>query len=468
MSAKKKIRPEPYLNESPSVISMMATVISPGGSIDSAVRYVAEKGPRNTARLFRDMVSDTDCRRNTDIRDSLYSLASSLPNQLAAFRRALYMTISAAENPSQEERMRILKEASDISLTGLKQTGEEYSSKLQTPCMVVFGLGIMVPMILLSIAPMLGMGDAIGMTMTIPESLLESIILILVPAAVASVIVSIRGKNPLIVQSGGYDGIWKVSPMFLAVPLYMFLTQSGLEEIRCIALSLSVPSLATFALVCPNVNREKDRTKKENAIKDALYDLGNRMVTGENFESALVGALSVRKECRKLAESLSREYEICRGDLEAAIDMCISPVSRSMAGYVKDIYRASCKDLRDAGRLATAIAHQLQDQDSVRKGIENKLRNMTDMMNGTAMVFAPLILGLSIMMIGPLSAVSGTTDIGHTFAVVSIYLVELALLISMFGSMLASRFSATEVIYRFSLTVPCAMAILSVCASISI
>ncbi len=468
MTGKKRIRSEPYLNESPSVISMMATVVSPGGSIDSAVRYVADKGPKNTAKLFRDIVSDADCRRTTDIRDSLYSLASSLPNGLAAFRRALYMTISAAENPSQEERSRIMKEASDIALAGLKQTGEEYSSKLQTPCMVVFGLGIMVPMILLSIAPMLGMGDAIGMTMTIPESLLESVILVLVPAAVACVILSIRGKNPLTDTSAGYGGLWKVCPMFLAVPLYMFLMQAGIGEVRCIALSLAVPSLITFTLVGPDVRREKDRMRKENAVKDALFDLGNRMVTGENFESALVGALSVRKECRQLADSLSREYEICRGDLESAIDACLSPVSGTMAGYVKDIYRASCRDLRDAGRLATAIAHQLQDQDAVRKGIGNKLRNMTDMMNGTAMVFAPLILGLSIMMIGPLSAVSGSSDITHTFTVVSVYLVELALLISMFGSMLASRFSATDVIYRFSLTVPCAMAILSVCSSITI
>ena len=190
---KRKFRPELYLNESPSVISMMSAVVSPGGSIDSAVRYVASKGPKNTAKLFRDLVSDTDCRRTTDIRDSLYDTASSLPNQLASFRRALYMVISASENPSQEERARILKEATEISLQGLKQTGEEYSSKLQSPCMVVFGLGIMVPKILLSIAPMQGMGDAIGMRMTIPESILEMVILVLVPASVASVIVSIRG-----------------------------------------------------------------------------------------------------------------------------------------------------------------------------------------------------------------------------------------------------------------------------------
>ena len=465
---KKTLRPELYLNESPSVISMMCAVISPGGSIDSAVRYVADKGPKNTRKLFRDMVSDCDCRRTTDLRDSLYSFASSLPNSLGAFRRALYMTISASETSSREDRTRILKDATAISLEGLKQTGEEYSSKLQSPCMVVFGLGIMVPMILLSIVPMLGMGDAIGMRMSIPESLVETIILVLVPAAVAGVILSIRGKNPLMEPGFRSAGLWKIAPMFLAVPMYMLFSMYGLSETRCLSVSLTVPSLLTFALISPDISREKNRMKKANGIKGALFDLGNRMVTGENFESALVGALSVRKECAQIAEAFARECMICRGDLDDAIDVCIGPVSKTMAGFLKDIYHASCKDLRDGGRLATAIANQLQDQDSVRKGIENKLRSMTDMMNGTAMVFAPLILGLSIMMMGPLSAVSGTADMTHAFTVVSVYLVELALLIAMFGSMLSDRFCAANVIYRFSMTVPAAMTILTVCSSIAL
>ena len=464
----KGLRPELYLKESPSVISMMSTVISPGGSIDSAMRYVADKGPKNTAKLFRDIVSDTDSRKVSDIRDCLYNLASSMPKGLASLRRALYIVISASETSDQAERSRMLKEATDISLSGLRETGEEYSSKLQTPCMVVFGLGIMVPMILLSIAPMLGMGDVIGMKMTIPESLLEEIILVIVPAAVAAVIVSLRGKNPLREDSISFDGIWKAAPMLLAAPVYSILSGYGFDDMQALALAIGIPALFTYLLIQPDVKKENTRAKVELVLKDALFDLGNRMVTGENFESALVGALSVRKECKNIAESLTREYVICRGDLESAIDRCISSVSVMMAGFVKDIYRASCKDVRDAGRLAIAIAHQLKDQDSVRKNLDNKLRSMTDMMNGTAAVFAPMILGLSIMMMGPLASVSGSVDSVHSFTIVCVYLAELAVLMSTFSSMLSGKLSAQNVIYRISMTLPIAMAILVACASIAI
>ena len=90
------------------------------------------------------------------------------------------------------------------------------------------------------------------------------------------------------------------------------------------------------------------------------------------------------------------------------------------------------------------------------------------MMSGTAAVFAPLILGLSIMMMGPLAAVSGSADTTHTFAIVCIYLTELAILMSAFGSMLSGKLSAENVIHRVSMTLPVAMAILVTCASISI
>ena len=64
--------------------------------------------------------------------------------------------------------------------------------------------------------------------------------------------------------------------------------------------------------------------------------------------------------------------------------------------------------------------------------------------------------------------VSGSADIGHSFAVVSVYLVELAVLIAVLGSMLAGRFSTENVIYRLSMAIPSAMAILSVCSSITL
>ncbi len=464
---KKETLNEVILNESPSVVSMMSTVLSAGGSLDSAIRYVAEKGPRKCAALFKKVVSEADCRLNPDLRGVFHSLISSVPPSLSSFRRAMYMVISASDSKEREEMERILKSATEVALEGLKQAGEEYSSKLQSPCMVIFGLGIMAPMILLSIVPMLNMGGSFGLTTSIPSGAMEFVILVIVPAVVALVMVTIRGKNPMVEYTDKTKGVYKLTPLVISIPVFI-LTYNMMELKYSIIISIVVGSVTTLAVLLPDFKKERIRREIESSMKDALFDLGNRLITGENFETALLSSMSVRKPCIPISEALSREYILCRGDIESAIKCCLSPYSPMMSDFISDVYRASIKDVRDAGRLAVALAHQLQDQDLVRKGIENKLRSMTDMMSGTAAVFAPLILGMSIAMMGPIAALSGDVNTEATFITVTVYLIELAFLMSMFSSMLSGRFRFVDVGFKFALVLPVASVILLICTGINL
>ena len=460
------LRAGPLLNEAPSVIAMMSTVLSSGESLDAAVRYVSENGPVHTRKLFLDLVTAADSRTSPDIRNSLYDLISRFPPELGPYRRSLYMVVSASD-ASGPERSRLLKEATDSALSGLKEAGEEYSSKLQTPSMLVFALGIMVPMILLSIVPLLGIGGEFGSGIGLPDGVLEFIILALIPAAVGLVMVSVRGRNPMMNMDGKDGGWWRLGLLMAIIPLYLVLGHQGLETRYALTASAVIASALVLAVTVRPYVGEIRRRKTENALKDMLFDLGNRLVSGENFDSALVSALSVRKECRGIADALSKEYVLCRGDVPSAVRSCISPVSPGMASLICDICTAADRDIADAGRLATALAHQIQDQDAVRRNIGNKLRNLSDMMTGTAAVFAPLILGMSIMMMSPLAPISGMTDTDGMFGLVSVFIMELTVLMGMFACLLGGRFSSSEVSFRIGAILPVAMVILTVCSGLT-
>lgn len=465
---KRKIEAKLYMNESPSVISMMSSMITSGSSLDAAVRKVANEGPKNTSKLFKDLTCAIDCRAESDIRESLLALISEFPDALSSFRRALFMTISASDAMTQSEKVRIMGEATDVVLQGVKQTGESYISKLQFPCMAVFGIGIMIPMIVLSLAPMLGIGGMFKMPAGFDEGTIRMIVLFFVPLTIIAVILSIKDKNPFMDAKGEWDDIWRLAPALVALPVAYLLTTYGVGMREVIVISAIVGSLAAYVSVNGIVRKEKQRAKVEKAIRNSLFDLGNRMVTGENFDSALVAALSVRKECLALAEYLSREYVLCRGDVESAVRKCITPYSENMADICCRILLASNRDIRDAGRMATAVAHQLQNEDLMRDDMTNKLRSMTDMMNGTAALFAPLVLGMSIMMMSPLAGISELADTSSAFITVSIYVIELAALISMFTALLTDRFRSVNVISRFATVLPIAMIVLYVCSSIAL
>lgn len=455
-------RPEVLLNEAPTVIGMMSVSVRSNGSMDTAVREVAANGPKNTASLFAAVVRDADCRRTDSIGQGLLDLMSSLPPQLSSFRRAVHMLITASETSDGVKRSDMVNDAEQTVLTGLRQMGESYSSKLNTPCMLIFGLGIMLPMIIVSIMPMMGMGGGMVMDPTVAAF----ITLVLIPVAVAFTVISIRSRNPFAASVPG--GSWRYAlPMLAALPLAAVCMNSGMGITESITFPFTMAAVLTAVSVYPKVAAEAGRKRTEASLRDALFDLGNRLISGENFESAVVESLSARKDCAVIAESLSREMALCRGDIRSAIYAALSPISVFLASKYADVQKASEKGLRESGRLAVSVAHQLQDQEGIRKGIENKLKSTLDMMTGTAAVFAPLILGMSVMMLAPISGMTGYTGMAGMTGLLPVYLIILAALISVLTPALTAG-GGPDTVFRFGLTVPLSLMIFYVLSQMSV
>ena len=467
MKVKLKCMPEVLMNETPSVIGMMSVTLSSGGSFDSAIREIAKNGPKNISELFNKIVLDADCRAISDIRTAVIDLVSSFPKVLAPFKRAMQIAASAFDSTDPKERADMMKDAENIVLEGLKNIGESYSSGLSTPCMMIFGLGIMLPMIIISMLPMLSMGGMFKVSSLEPR-VISAIVLGIIPMVVGSLILSIRGKNPFYKAKITASDLRYLAPMIVAVPIYIVLGMRGVSDDLAISLAFIFAGFVTFATILPSVMKEKERAKVEEALKDTLFELGNRLSMGENFETAAKKALGSRTECVTVCCKLERELILCRGDIESAVFTALSPISVEIANHYCEICKASKRDVRNAGRLATGIAHQIQDQNTVRKGIENKLKSTMDMMTGTSALFAPIILGMSIVMLGPISDITGEVFFDGIGKTLSIYLIELAALIAMMSSNLKCRGKAVEVMARFSLMMPVALIVFLAFSSISL
>ncbi|MDD2626553.1 MAG: hypothetical protein WCQ63_01725 [Methanomethylophilus sp.] len=461
-----KLRTPLLLNEAPEVIGMMTVVVGNGGSLDQAVRDVAANGPKLSAGLFKAVVDDADTRVEADMRLALTRLISSLPPGTAGYRMALHMVVSAADAPDRDERERMLREASDIALTGLKEAGKRYSASLNAPCMTIFALGIMVPMVMMSILPMLSIGGLFG---PMPFSLGEimGLTLVIVPAAVAAVIVSIKNQNPFLATGKPDRDLRPALPLLVAGPAAVAFWMIGLDSAAAACLGLTAGGLLCAAAVYRPYMEEKEREKQAQIFEDAVFEMGNRLISGDSFEDAMVRSLALRGECAELAESLRRELDICRGNVPAAIRRVLAPASPAVAEMVCGIQRAAVKDLRDAGRLALTVGRQLQDQEAVRRSIRSDLKGMTDTMFGTASVFAPLVLGMSVAMLTPLARISSEVDFSGTALILTVYLAELSVLMAALMSFLDGRTGIRDVVWRFALMLPVAMLVFAVCMRIA-
>ena len=171
------------LNECPTVVGMMTSSLESGGSLDVAVRMVAAEGPKLSRRLFSEVVRTMDTKGSASMSKCLTDVMSDLPASAAGYRRALHMCMAASESGTDEERGRMLKDASDIALEAVKEMGDAYSATLNTPCMIVFGIGIMVPMILMSILPMLSVGGMMSVG-DVDQDMISMITLVVIPASI--------------------------------------------------------------------------------------------------------------------------------------------------------------------------------------------------------------------------------------------------------------------------------------------
>ncbi|MCL1978798.1 MAG: hypothetical protein FWG60_01385 [Methanomassiliicoccaceae archaeon] len=458
--------PNAIMNEGPTVVGIMSATIERGGSIDSAVRDVAKNGPERSASLFRAIVVRADTRHIPDISFGLSELLSSLPAEAAAYRRSLHMVMAAAASSDQSERKRMLADASDISINGLKEIGESYSSSLNIPCMMIFGLGIMVPMVLMSILPMLSLGGVFGGS-SISAAPIILVTLVFIPAIIISLILSVKEKNPFMRPSSNMD-IRYILPVLSAIPIALLAIMITGDIQMSLTAAALVSGAAALVYAIPHVSSEKIREKQEMLLQDSLFELGNRLIAGENYETSIVRAIGARAECSCVADSVNREMGICRGDAYSAIKTSIGKISVRLSDVFCDVYRCSLKDARDAGRLAVSVGRQIQDQDSVRKGIRNKLKSMTDMMTGTAAVFAPLVLGMSVSMLGPISRVMDGVDMGGTSAILSVYLVELCILMAVLTSFLNGKVDIRDITYRLGMMLPISMIMFTLCSFISL
>lgn len=84
----------------------------------------------------------------------------------------------------------------------------------------------------------------------------------------------------------------------------------------------------------------KARSVQEKTLKDAMYDLGNRLLSGTPFEDALARALGPLPYGDVLASRFRTELELCRGDCGQAIHTVFAPISGELAGSYSAILSA--------------------------------------------------------------------------------------------------------------------------------
>lgn len=458
------------LGEAPSIIGCMTMSMQVRPSLEQAVSFASERGDGVLSARLREALWSNLTRRSGSLSEALDELSSSLSEANFSLKQSIHLVISATCERSKQGMDRLLDKANSVAMGGVRDAVDSYSASLSMPAMMLFSLGTLLPIMLFSILPLLSLGTSMGQGAepAVPLPHLAFLLLILIP--LSSVIYSwtILAKNPLGLVRGSDDEVRSLLALDLiiawaaAVAAMIVVDLGELRPYLISGAAILVPCAFLGWRLRGHVPSRRLRRRLEKEAISALFQIGNRMVSGATFENALEEAAESMNGSpfQRFGRSLLYRSRLYGRPLEDIIleEGSLGSASRMMENAYITVVQCAARDPRYAGQIALNLAHMLSELGSCQGKIEERLRGVVDMMRSTSTLFAPIVLGVTgalFALIG--SQTSAASSMADDIALMTgIYIGELSLLVSFFTVLVMGDRSWRGVLHAYATRTPVA------------
>lgn len=462
------------LAEAPTVIGCMTMSMQVRPSLEQAVTFASERGDGVLPMRLRESMWASLTRKSGSLSEAIDDLSSSLSESNASLKQSLHLVISATCERTKQGMDRLLDKANSVALGGVRDAVDSYAASLSMPTMILFSLGTLLPIMLFSILPLLSLGTSMGSGMgeqAIPMPYLAFLLLFIIPVTAMIYAWTILSRNPLgLVRSGGDEARSLFSPALVLgwAALVLAAGLADLGELHPYALSAAIVVTPCAYLGWKLRDHDPSRRRKrrlEREATSALFQIGNRMVSGATFERALEEAAEGLRGTpfQEFVRSLLYRSRLYGRPLDEMIveEGSLRSASRVVENAYMTVVECAARDPRYAGQIALNLAHMLSDLNACQGKIEEKLHGVVDMMRSTSTIFAPIVLGVTgalFALIGSQTSMSGGA-VGEIALITGIYLGELSVLVSFFTVLVMGDRSWRGVLHAYAVRAPVAFVV---------
>ena len=452
-------------------VNIMIMSIRHEASLPRAMAAAARRNSEFAAEL-RECIWSVMTGTHSTFEDALHNLAVKWSDRCEELKPAVRAMITASCEGTEAGRRRALDRANEALVMGAKRRIEEYTLSLSVPSMLLFGIGILLPLMVGSFLPMLswdlvgadairiGEGDAERNRTILQTAIVMNIVFPMIALLVAADAVS---KHPMIWMRGPCSGgntrrilaeiLLALACAAAGVVACVTLADGSMEYVSCV-----VATATPFAILLmahgPNPLAAGDRERREN-IENLLFVAGARMVEGENFEAAVRDA--------------SVEAGVDAGEFVALWGNASEQASREKGGSNEEralavVAEAATKDESHAGILAMDLASYARDIAELEAVLKRRLKPTISMMRMTTHALAPIMLGVTHAIYVSLSSIGGgIADItpGSLFIILAGFLIEVNAVVAYFAWGISDRRSVGSLLYSIG---ACTLAAVSVMA----
>ncbi len=409
----------------PEIVNYMVMSMELSPSIDKALEFAACNAEGPMADELKSLIWNVKSRKCATTEEALMAYAKELEGMNEDLRSAIFSILSVSKEQDRMKARAGLRRAGGTVLTGTRQRVEGFAASLGTPATVLFSLGILLPMIIGSMLPMISMGGfdmaqqpAVAVSEGWHRILFFSILLMNVafPLTAFAYARSILSKRPGIHTAPEASEKTEANGMAvsLVIMAIFFCAALGIGTLMHFwDIQWSVAALvALFGLsaglwyaLAPHVPQigAKKLLRLEEQMPDMLFQLGSRLGEGVALEKALEDAAETMAGT-EMGGYLGSIIARMRRSGQGLEDVLFSPSngmmthhpSRKLRAAMRLTVEAARKDAETAGSILITMSNHSRDLANSDREVRLKLRSTIDSMKNTAILFAPVIMGVTV------------------------------------------------------------------------
>lgn len=397
------------LGETPEAVNYLAMSLAVRPSLERAVGFAAEHAGATFGAAMRRLLWDVHLRRRTRIEDAFIGLADEWGPWNEDLKRAMYVIVHAVREGSREGIRRALDRARAIAYDGARRRLQDYAASLRGPASALFALGVLLPLIVGSMLPLLSLGtfSPPGLEVVTPAAPNPIPWILLLDVAFPAVTFlfahQVSARRPgLAVSTGRIAKRPLLALAAVPVPLLVaVVVPIPFGAVLLVGATVALISMAVHRATRAARAEYRRLEELEKEFPDALFQLGSRLGEGRGLEDAFLsvaGGLE-RTEVGALFGRIARTLRIGGGTIEDALFGPRGAVrevrSRVVRATLKMAVEIAAKDPETAGKAILEMSDHLRDLQGVARDLRSELRPTIDAMRATAMVFAPVVLGVT-------------------------------------------------------------------------
>ncbi len=391
----------------PQLLNYITILLKITPNLEKAIKFAARNLERSLGKTLKKEFWLLCISEYPDARETLTQISEKLEKQNSGTKRSIDLVKSSVKEKNRESRTEILDQALKASFREVRNQMKNFASNLQLPTVVLYGVGVLMPLTLLAIIPVL---SSTGINIGGKE--IASIYCIILPVSIHSLKKQILSKRPSAFFSydiPSRDNKLKATLISVTVFIAPILLTFVLDLSHYMIVFVSLWSLTTgISVFCylNSVKTYKIRNKNLNLEKEfceTLLQLGYQLKNKYPAEVAFRRTAKISKggEISKVLEKTSINIQTRGMDtFSAFFDEEIGSLKGVYSTSIRNTFKLLTDLLNQSSEVAgEAILHSarhLQKLREIERKIRRTLSEIVNSMKSVSIFFAPFVASVTI------------------------------------------------------------------------